>query len=600
MIHEHEALELASAAIDFPLASDVERELQHELADCPVCAERASAYHEQLRMMARLPVVNASDATRQRVTAAAMAGRADTRSPMFMLLAAALLIGLLAALTAAAGALLTRQDQDQLTQVEASASPEAVVVNAPSESAPPLNGGRTGDGVFADRIPPDSIVEVVSTNLRVRSEPRVSKDSALLEPFLQPGDRLFVVEGPVFADDYDWYRVAPVGTDSDRPWHELPSGWVSRGHHDGTPWIAVASPDCPPRPVDIASLNTMHPLERVACFHDERLAFAAVVEGGSQDGWIALDRVDARLAATDRGIEVTIEPSEFVGAVGLPNDRAVVLEGAFDQCASSTEQELADRLACRGVFAVSQVQADSIDLQQGDFAITVTDDLRVRSLPTVATESKQFELIDNGTRLAVIDGPAVGSGYVWYKVVVPAIRTGVAGPRVGWVAAHGKDGEPWIGAEEFDCPAPADLTFEDFAFLATPPVFHGGIGCYGREPTRTPPDLSVVAHVRLECAEGVSPASWLQVPAWTLVLSDARLEVRTVTDSAPDAIPCGGPPNAAMYQVSGHFDDDRARDCRSADAPVGDPDRVAVYECRSRFVVTDLSPGGSGRGPVAP
>ena len=65
------------------------------LRECPVCAERAASYHEQIRLMRRLPVLDASDATRRRVTAAAMSGRAETRSPMFILLAAALLVGLL-------------------------------------------------------------------------------------------------------------------------------------------------------------------------------------------------------------------------------------------------------------------------------------------------------------------------------------------------------------------------------------------------------------------------------------------------------------------------------------------------------------------------
>ena len=68
MIHEHEATQLASAEIDFPLAPDEARELQHELAECPICAERAAAYHEQLRMVARLPRLDASDAVRRRVT----------------------------------------------------------------------------------------------------------------------------------------------------------------------------------------------------------------------------------------------------------------------------------------------------------------------------------------------------------------------------------------------------------------------------------------------------------------------------------------------------------------------------------------------------
>jgi hypothetical protein len=73
MIHEHEALELASAAIDFGQTPEVERELTLTYRDCPVCAERAASYHEQIRMMRRLPVRDASEATRQRRSAVGLA-----------------------------------------------------------------------------------------------------------------------------------------------------------------------------------------------------------------------------------------------------------------------------------------------------------------------------------------------------------------------------------------------------------------------------------------------------------------------------------------------------------------------------------------------
>ena len=49
-----------------------------------------------------------------------------------------------------------------------------------------------------------------------------------------------------------------------------------------------------------------------------------------------------------------------------------------------------------------------------------------------------------GTELAVLGGPEVGSGYTWY-LVAPVSFAGLDGPGYGWVAAAGKDGEPWIG-----------------------------------------------------------------------------------------------------------------------------------------------------------
>src|SRR4029450_5016779 len=104
MIHEHEALEIASAGMDFGLTPEVERELALTYRECPVCAERAASYHEQIRLMRRLPVLDASEATRQRITEAALSGRRDTRSPLVLALAAALLLGLLLRVARAAAA----------------------------------------------------------------------------------------------------------------------------------------------------------------------------------------------------------------------------------------------------------------------------------------------------------------------------------------------------------------------------------------------------------------------------------------------------------------------------------------------------------------
>ena len=80
----------------------------------------------------------------------------------------------------------------------------------------------------------------------------------------------------------------------------------------------------------------------------------------------------------------------------------------------------------------------------GQVAVTVSDNLRVRSEPRVADDSIKYEpLLPLGTELTVIDGPVIGSGYTWYKVE-PVSFTGLEGPGHGWVAMAGKDGEPWI------------------------------------------------------------------------------------------------------------------------------------------------------------
>jgi serpin B len=80
----------------------------------------------------------------------------------------------------------------------------------------------------------------------------------------------------------------------------------------------------------------------------------------------------------------------------------------------------------------------------GQVAVTVSDNLRVRSEPRVADDSIKYEpLLPLGTELTVLEGPVSGSGYTWYKVE-PVSFTGLEGPGQGWVAMAGKDGEPWI------------------------------------------------------------------------------------------------------------------------------------------------------------
>ena len=600
MIHEHEATQYASAAMDFPLADHEERWLQAELADCPVCAERAAAYQEQLRLLQRLPVLSASDATRVRINQAALSGRTDTRSPMMLALAAALLVGLLLALTAAAGALLTNRNDLSAIPTPPPSSPlasEPVVARSAEPSAPVVARG----GGFEDTLAPDSIVEVVSGNLRVRSKPSVATDSTKFTPLLQTGDRLFVVDGPVIADDYAWYQVAPIGTDPSRVWTDLPRGWVSRGDHDGTPWIAPAAPDCPLAPVEIARLNELHPLERVACFGDQAMSFQAVITGGSQSGWIADSRLNGYLDRGVQNLEVAIEPGPGVTAAELANARAATLEGSFDAPGCADRVDPVAALDCRGVFVVSGVTVDPVEVAKGDLAITVTDGLRVRERPVVEDEGK-LELLANGTHLGVIGGPAVASGYAWYQVVVPSIRTGDGSPRVGWVAAHDRNGEEWIGRDAFDCQEPSAITIGALEVLTSPSVAHGGLACYGSGATFKGAELTVDGRARVDCSGPPPSAShWLMDREKSLVLIDGSSEVRAVMRDYPDSLHCDADAGQMLYRATGHFDDEESGQCHRA-GTTAETDPVAVYECRSTFVVTDVSVTGPGssRAPGAP
>ena len=63
----------------------------------------------------------------------------------------------------------------------------------------------------------------------LRSAPGTGADSAILPGRLWPGTRFAILEGPVEASDYRWYRVQ-VG--------EL-TGWAAAGSNEGVPWMAA-------------------------------------------------------------------------------------------------------------------------------------------------------------------------------------------------------------------------------------------------------------------------------------------------------------------------------------------------------------------------
>ena len=82
---------------------------------------------------------------------------------------------------------------------------------------------------------------------------------------------------------------------------------------------------------------------------------------------------------------------------------------------------------------------------RGDAAITVSAGLRVRSMPRVAADSVKYEpLLPLGTKLAVLAGPVVATGYTWYDVAPIGVQL-AGGLTHGWVALAGADGTPWVG-----------------------------------------------------------------------------------------------------------------------------------------------------------
>ena len=114
-----------------------------------------------------------------------------------------------------------------------SPSPVAAVQPSPSASAPPTPSPEPSVSVPGDSVPfpPDTYARVVTDDLRIRSKPGVSDDSAKLEPLLQKGVWVVVLDGPVQASGYDWYLVQPTIPRATAA--QYPFGWVAAAGKDG-------------------------------------------------------------------------------------------------------------------------------------------------------------------------------------------------------------------------------------------------------------------------------------------------------------------------------------------------------------------------------
>jgi hypothetical protein len=205
-------------------------------------------------------------------------------------------------------------------------------------------------------------------------------------------------------------------------------------------------------------------------------------------------------------------------------------------------------------------------------AITLTGDLRVRSLPTVGESSAKLEpLIPAGVPLLVIEQPVVADGYTWYHVIPRA-----PGYPTGWVAAGSRDGEAWIGADQPTCPGwPMDAT--DLRALGP----FGGLVCYGNK------DIEVTGSVTCDLADvdfTIVGPSWFH-DNWTcsFILDDSQLFFYPTPNVA-----VGFPTTEVPYVVTGHFADQEASVCVwGVDPPAPDPAEIAAA-CRADFVVTDM------------
>jgi hypothetical protein len=294
---------------------------------------------------------------------------------------------------------------------------------------------------------------------------------------LQRDDRLFVIDGPVIAQNYEWYQVKAWRPRL--PTASWPVGWVARAGHDGEVWFRAAGAGCPPTPLDISQLVALAPMQRVTCYGNASIELRAVVSASAGTDcdasrlgcWTGPKVLTGAplLAARSSGdgpaaaIPFVIKPGTGVRRADLATAGVVRLTGAFDDPDAATCQPDPDRpgpdgplspidavIACRVVFVVSDAVVEPFPRLSNVDVRTVSDRLRVRSLPEISDASVKYEpLLPLGSRIHVIDGPTLGDGYAWYHITAVADRGGkpLARPLTGWVAAAGLDGERWLDVD---------------------------------------------------------------------------------------------------------------------------------------------------------
>jgi hypothetical protein len=223
-------------------------------------------------------------------------------------------------------------------------------------------------------------------------------------------------------------------------------------------------------------------------------------------------------------------------------------------------------------------------LAPGDFAAVVTTDLVVRSAPGVGLGSEIYAgRLETPDRAYVLDGPVSADGYDWFLLDAVAVDWAPNDlPPVGWVAAAGKDGEPWITRVEPECLPQPSLG----QIIHAPPELN--LYCY--------PEVELTFEGLVSCNDLeslITGAPW-DTGCWIVESEDVfgaipQPVIIAPTDASADQAPLpGGRDSYGRFRFRAHFDDPASARCE--DAETGAPDELSIYACRRLLVVSEWLP----------
>lgn len=199
------------------------------------------------------------------------------------------------------------------------------------------------------------MARVTVDGLRIREGP--STDAATLDQL--PVGQLVAVGfapmvtswGPTDADGFAWYPVRRLADLTELP--ALPEnvldvegdfGWAAAGDAEGA-FLELVPPRCPPRPVDLATLEAMQPWEQLACFGSEQITFEGVFGCGGCGGAFPGTYAPEWLAHPLNFAVVSVDPNERMGpfalrfppdGVAMPDPGSIVsVTGHFDDGAAA-------------------------------------------------------------------------------------------------------------------------------------------------------------------------------------------------------------------------------------------------------------------------
>jgi hypothetical protein len=179
---------------------------------------------------------------------------------------------------------------------------------------------------------------------------------------------VYLLDGPVAADGYEWYLGAVHSENSLYPAHY---GWMAAGD-DADPWLAPVSPACPDEPIELSDVtySAIGRLPLLDCVGDRELALRGWYPAGppgevsSQEcvkpqdhpfchfGADLLRPVQAPWAGDANNLGWFGDPA--AGLTRPPSDTWIQVIGRFDhpaavQCGDTPEA----RMSCRLDFVVS-------------------------------------------------------------------------------------------------------------------------------------------------------------------------------------------------------------------------------------------------------